>query len=193
MNKLKLVILISGRGSNMLAILEACNKPEFPAEIVAVISNNPGAAGLEKAQENGIAIAAINHRDFDSRDDFDSALHDKIRSFHPDLICLAGFMRILGAEFVHKWENKIINIHPSLLPDYKGTNTHERVIADGITESGCSVHYVTPELDSGDIIVQKTVSVLPQDTPDTLAARILEVEHLAYPEAIVKIAEKQAE
>lgn len=191
-NKLKLVILISGRGSNMRSIVEAANNGAIPAQILAVISNRADAQGLEYAAKQGIATETLSHKDFETRNDFDAALHDLIAEYNPDLICLAGFMRILGADFVAKWPNKILNIHPSLLPAYKGLNTHARAIENGETQSGCTVHYVTPELDSGDIVIQKSVPVHTDDTPETLAARVLEQEHSAYPEAIAEIAGKQS-
>ncbi len=188
--KLKIAILISGRGSNMLSILEACKDPAYPAEISVVLSNNPDAPGLETAQKHGIATEVINHKDFNTREEFDTQIQTRLQNHTVDLIVLAGFMRILTPEFVEQWPSKIINIHPSLLPDYKGTKTHERVIADGKTESGCTVHFVIPELDSGAIIIQKRVPVTKEDTPETLANRVLEQEHLIYPEAVKIVAEK---
>lgn len=186
--KLKLAVFISGRGSNMLSILEASKSPDFPAEIVLVLSNRPDAKGLETARENGIATECVDHTLFDDRTDFENAISEKLRNYDLDLIILAGFMRILTAEFVEQWPNKILNIHPSLLPEYKGLHTHERAINDGKTEAGCTVHYVIPDLDSGEIIVQKRVPILEGDTPEILAARVLEQEHIAYPEAILEVA-----
>lgn len=182
--KLKLAILISGRGSNMRALLDACADPSFPARVVAVMSNRPDAQGLQIAREAGIPVQTVDHRRHESRESFENALHEAIAGYAPDLICLAGFMRILGADFIARWPDRIINIHPSLLPAYKGLHVHERVLADGCAESGCTVHIVVPELDAGPAIVQKRVPVLPGDTPDDLAARVLEREHEAYPEAV---------
>jgi len=188
--KLKLAVLISGRGSNLQALIDACTRDDFPAEIAVVISNQPDAYGLARAQEAGIETLAIAHKEYESKPAFENALNEAILPYQVSLICLAGFMRILSAEFISKWPEKIINIHPSLLPAYKGLDTHARAIADGASEAGCTVHYVVPEVDSGEIIVQKSVPVHHDDTPETLAARVLEQEHIAYPEAIKKIWQK---
>ena len=190
-DKLNLAVFISGRGSNMQALIKACEDPEFPARINVVISNFPEAAGLEKAQSANIPTEVVNHKDFKTREYFEKALLGTLAKYEVDLICLAGFMRLLSPYFLHPWEERIINIHPSLLPDYKGTNTHERVLEDGKTESGCTVHHVIPEMDSGPVILQKRVPVLEGDTPETLAARVLEQEHIAYPEAVRLIARKR--
>lgn len=187
--KLKLAIFISGRGSNMSALIEACNTQDFPAEIQIVLSNKPDAPGLQIAQNARLQTVIVDHKNFSDRELFEDALQETLKKHHIDLICLAGFMRVLTSHFIDKWPDKIINIHPSLLPDYKGLHTHERVIADKGQQSGCTVHYVVPEMDAGPIIIQKTVPVLPNDTPDTLAARILEQEHIAYPEAVRIIAQ----
>lgn len=188
--KLNLAVLVSGRGSNMQALIGACQDPSFPAKISVVISNVPGAPALAKATDAGIAAETVNHKIFEGREGFEAALLETLKNYPVDLICLAGFMRILTSGFIAHWPRKIINIHPSLLPDYKGTNTHARVLADGRSESGCTVHYVTPELDAGPAILQKRVPVLPGDTEESLSARILEQEHIAYPEAIRMIAQK---
>lgn len=185
--KLRLAVLISGRGSNLQALIDACQNPAFPAEIAVVISNVPDAYGLQRAQKAGIATRIVNHQDFQGKAAFEAAILDTLAEFEIDLICLAGFMRIISADFIARWPDKIINIHPSLLPAYKGLNTHERAISDGAKQAGCTVHYVIPEMDSGPIILQKSVDILPGDTPETLAARVLEQEHQAYPEAIVRI------
>lgn len=187
---LNLAVLISGRGSNLQALIDACADEDFPARISVVISNKPGAYGLERAQKAGIKTEVVDHKRFDGRESFEQGLLDTLKAHEVDLICLAGFMRILTPHFVGPWEGRMINIHPSLLPDYKGTHTHERVLADGKNESGCTVHWVVPEMDSGPIIVQKRVDVLKDDTPETLAERILKQEHIAYPEAVRIIAEK---
>ena len=182
--KLTLAVLISGRGSNMAALIESCRDPEFPARIAAVISNRPEAAGLEIAEEEGIPAFAVDHRAYKDRALFEAELDKSLAPFTPDLICLAGFMRILSRDFVNRWRGRIINIHPSLLPDYKGLDTHRRALADGAEETGCTVHIVTPEMDDGPVLVQRRVPVLPGDTPDALAARVLAEEHKAYPEAV---------
>ena len=176
----RLVILISGRGSNMQALLEA----RLPAEISAVISNEPGAKGLEIARGLGVRTRVVHHRDFADRAAFDRALMDAIDEHDPHLVVLAGFMRILTPAFLARFEGKVINIHPSLLPAYQGVHTHRRALHDGVRIHGCTVHFVTPDLDSGPIIVQAAVPVLPQDTEQTLAARVLEQEHRVLPQAV---------
>lgn len=181
---LKLAIFISGRGSNMLSIMRACKDPDFAAEISVVLSNRPDAQGLKTAKDAGIATEIVDHKKFKTREEFEEEITKRLKYYEFDIIVLAGFMRILTDSFVKKFPRKIINIHPSLLPAYKGLNTHERALADGQREAGCSVHYVIPELDSGEVILQKKVPVLDDDTPQTLADRVLEQEHIAYPEAI---------
>jgi phosphoribosylglycinamide formyltransferase 1 len=186
--KLNLAILISGRGSNMQALIEACRNPDFPAVISIVISSRADAAGLKKAAEAGIPVSVVERTSFNSKAAFESVLQ-KTLSDHPiDLICLAGFMHLLSSDFIASWQNRIINIHPSLLPAYKGLDTHTRVLGAGDRETGCSVHFVTPDMDDGPLILQKKVSVRPGDTPDILAERVLEQEHIAYPEAIRQVA-----
>lgn len=182
--KIKLGILISGRGSNMESLIRACGDPDYPAEIGVVLSNKPDAPGLNKARALAIAVCAIDQKSYTDRSEFENELHKALMNHHVDLICLAGFMRILSPGFVHKWTDRILNIHPSLLPAYPGLDTHARALADGQRESGCTVHLVTPELDSGPVILQRAVPILRHDTSDTLAARILEQEHLVYPEAV---------
>ena len=184
MDKLKLAILISGRGSNMTALIEACKGDDFPAEIVCVISNKPDAAGIDRAKAEGLNTEIVHHRDFDNRDAFEDALVETLQGYEPDLICLAGFMRLLKGRMFDAYPDRILNIHPSLLPAYKGLHVHERVVEAGESESGCTVHIVVPEMDAGPILVQKSVPVLPDDTADQLAARVLEQEHIAYPEAV---------
>lgn len=186
--KLKLAIFISGRGSNMLSILEACQKPDFPAEIILVLSNRPDAAGLEIAKNAGIPTEIVDHKVYKNREEFESKISSRLTQHNIDLIILAGFMRILTASFVEQWPEKMINIHPSLLPEYKGLNTHQRAIDDGKTEAGCTVHYVTPDLDSGPNILQKRVPIIENDTKEILENRVLKQEHIAYPEAIKEIA-----
>jgi phosphoribosylglycinamide formyltransferase-1 len=186
--KLKTAVLISGRGSNLKSLIDACAKKDFPAQIVLVISNTADAGGLNHARAAGIPTAIIPHKDYATRESFDAAMDARLKEAGAEFICLAGFMRILSDGFVRRWEGKMINIHPSLLPAYKGTNVHERVIQAGERKSGCTVHYVVPELDSGPVILQAKVPVLPGDTPDTLAARVLVEEHRIYPEALRRIA-----
>lgn len=189
--KLNLAVLISGRGSNLQSILEACQDPEFPAQVKLVISNKADAYGLVRAEKMGIPTSVVAHKDFSSREEFERALIAAIEAEGPiDLVCLAGFMRVLTPLFIARWENRLINIHPSLLPAYKGLHTHERAIAAGEKIAGCTIHFVTSGVDEGPIILQKSVPVLPNDTPNSLAERVLEQEHLAYPEAISLLAQK---
>ena len=176
----RLAILISGRGSNMRALLEA----ELPAKISAVISNEPAAPGLEIARSFGVDTLAIDHREFADRAAFDRALMEAVARYDPNLIVLAGFMRILTRDFLERFEGKVINIHPSLLPAFRGTHTHRRALQDGVKIHGCTVHFVTPELDSGPIIAQAAVPVLRDDTEEALAARVLTQEHRLLPQAV---------
>jgi phosphoribosylglycinamide formyltransferase-1 len=187
--KIKLAVFISGRGSNAQALIDACENPDFPAEIVLLLSNRPDALGLARAEKAGIATEIVDHKAFADKASFEAALQAALTAYDVDLICLAGFMRLLSGDFLAHWPQKVINIHPSLLPDYKGLNTHERALADKRTQSGCTVHYVVAEMDAGEIIVQKAVPIIGGDTPTTLAARILEQEHIAYPEAVQMIAQ----
>ena len=184
--KTPIAVLISGSGSNLQSLIEACSKPEFPAKIVTVISNKADAYGLERAKQAGIETGIINHKDFSSREEFDSSLHDKISKSGAEFVCLAGFMRLLTAGFVEKWTGKMINIHPSLLPSFKGMRTHEDALTARVKIHGCTVHWVVPEMDSGEIIVQAAVPVLADDTPETLGARVLKSEHKIYPIALQK-------
>ena len=181
---MRVAILISGRGSNMVALIEAAADPAFPAEIALVLSNRPEAAGLARAAAAGIATKVIDHKAYASREEFEAALDQYLRSMDVEIVALAGFMRVLTAGFIAGWEGRMINIHPSLLPAYKGLHTHERVLADGGTEHGCTVHHVTAELDAGPIILQAKVPVMPGDTPESLAARVLKEEHRIYPQAL---------
>jgi phosphoribosylglycinamide formyltransferase 1 len=186
---LNLGVLISGRGSNLQALIDACATPSFPARIALVISNAPDAYGLERARAAGIATKIISHKDYASREDFDESMTLALRNADIGLVCLAGFMRILSGAFVQAWRGKLINIHPSLLPSFKGLHTHERAIAAGCKLHGCTVHFVEPELDEGPILLQAAVAVLDDDTPETLSARVLEQEHKLYPQAVRLIAE----
>lgn len=177
----RLVILISGSGSNLQAFIEQCATGQLNAEITAVISNKADAFGLERAKKAGIDTQTINHKDFQSREEFDTALADVISSYQPDVIILAGFMRILTASFVTRFLGKLLNIHPSLLPKYPGLNTHQRAIDAGDKQAGASVHFVTAELDGGPVVLQASVPVQANDTADSLAKRVLEQEHIIYP------------
>jgi len=191
MDKLKLCVLISGRGSNLQSLIDACAAVDYPAQIALVVSNIDGVQGLARARAAGIETAILSHKDFKDRDGFDTALSELIASADVDLLCLAGFMRILSDGFVNRWQDRLINIHPSLLPAYKGLHVHERVIAAGEEFSGCTVHYVRPAMDSGPIIVQARVAVEKGDNADTLAARVLAQEHVIYPKAVRLIAESR--
>jgi phosphoribosylglycinamide formyltransferase-1 len=187
--KKRIAILISGRGTNMAALIEAAWAPDFPAKIVLVFSNVESAPGLKTAQAAGIRTQALSHKEFPSRDAFDSAIDEALEALEVDLVCEAGFMRIHSDGFMRKWEGKMINIHPSLLPSFKGLKVHEQAIAAGVRISGCTVHFMTPDLDGGPIIAQAAVPVMLNDTPETLAARILLEEHRIYPEALRQVAE----
>jgi phosphoribosylglycinamide formyltransferase-1 len=184
MTRKRVGILISGRGSNMSALIEAARSPDYPAEIVGVLSNRAAAPGLATAAAEGIATASLAQSKFPTRDMFEDVMTQTLESWDVDIVCLAGFMRILGDDFVHHWAGRMINIHPSLLPLYKGLHTHERALADGARVHGCTVHFVTPGLDEGAAILQAEVPVLPGDTVDSLAARVLIEEHRIYPEAL---------
>ncbi len=190
MRKLRTAILISGRGSNMMALVEAARAAEYPAEIVCVVANTADAKGLEFAAANGIATRVIDHKAFPSREAFEKALGAYLRSMNVEAMALAGFMRVLTAGFIAGWDGRMINIHPSLLPAYKGLHTHERAIADGAKVHGCSVHLVTPELDGGPVLLQAEVPVLPEDTAEVLAARVLTEEHRIYPQALALLSHR---
>ncbi|AFZ83549.1 phosphoribosylglycinamide formyltransferase 1 [Candidatus Kinetoplastibacterium blastocrithidii TCC012E] len=179
--KCRFVILISGRGSNMQELIKTCNSDNWPAEISAVISNNPKAAGLDWANNNYINSTYLDSSKYSNRDDFDRDLSIEIDKYSPDYILLAGFMRILGCSFVRKYYGKLINIHPSLLPAFPGLDTHGRAISSGVRIHGCTVHFVSPELDSGPIIAQGYVNVFSKDTVEILSERVLEIEHKVFP------------
>jgi phosphoribosylglycinamide formyltransferase-1 len=187
--RLRVAVLVSGRGSNLQALIDACASDAFPAEIVAVISNNPGAAGLERARRAGIPATVVDHRQFADRTAFDAALQAALDEAKAAFVCLAGFMRLLTPGFVATWRDRMINIHPSLLPAFPGLDTHARALAAGVRFAGCTVHFVRDETDTGPIVVQAAVPVLPGDTAETLAARVLEAEHRAYPLALRLVAE----
>ncbi|KCZ57144.1 hypothetical protein HY29_00420 [Hyphomonas beringensis] len=187
MTRLNLAILISGRGSNMKALLEAARDPAYPARPVMVLSNRPDAGGLETATAEGVATAVVDHKDFGKdREAFERAMDAKLEAAGTEIIALAGFMRVLTPWFVEKWSGRLINIHPSLLPKYKGLDTHQRAIDAGDAEAGCSVHWVTAGVDEGAVIQQARVPIQPGDTADALAARILPEEHSLYPAALAK-------
>jgi phosphoribosylglycinamide formyltransferase-1 len=180
----RVAVLISGRGSNMTSLIAAAKDPSFPAEIALVLSNRPEAPGLATARENGITTVAIDHKHHLSREDFERAMQEVLEAHAIELVCLAGFMRILTPWFVERWTGRMINIHPALLPLYRGLHTHERALADGVKLHGASVHFVVPGMDEGPIIAQAAVPVLDGDTPDTLGARVLAQEHVIYPLAL---------
>ncbi|MBZ0325657.1 MAG: phosphoribosylglycinamide formyltransferase [Alphaproteobacteria bacterium] len=191
-DRLKLGILISGRGTNMAALIAACAVPDFPAEVALVISNRSDAGGLAGARAAGIPTRVIPHGDYPDRESFDAALDDALRAAGVELVCLAGFMRLLSAGFVRDWHDRAINIHPSLLPAFKGLDVQARAVAAGVRFSGCTVHFLRPAMDDGPIIVQAAVPVLSGDTGDSLAMRILAAEHRCYPLAVRLIAEGRA-
>ena len=188
MTKKRVGVLISGRGSNLGALIEACRAPAYPAKIVLVISNVPAAQGLLRAEAGLIPSRVINHKEYASREEFDLALDATLNEAEVELLCNAGFMRLHTEGFVRRWWNRHLNIHPSLLPAFKGLHTHERVLEAGAKITGCSVHFVRPGMDEGPIVAQAAVPVLPGDTPDELAARVLEAEHRLYPLALGLVA-----
>ena len=188
MRRLRTAILISGRGSNMDALIEAARAPDFPAEIALVVSNRPDAAGLAKAKAAGIAVAAVDHKIYAGREEFERSLQIVLETHAIEFLCLAGFMRLLTPWFIGQWRERMLNIHPALLPAFRGLHTHERALAEGVKIHGCTVHFVVPEMDEGPIVAQAAVAVLDSDTPQTLAARVLEQEHLLYPRALRLVA-----
>ncbi len=188
MTRKRVGILISGRGSNLQALIDACKDRRYPAEIVLVISNVPGAYGLVRAEEAGIPTLTINHKDFPSRGEFDAAIDGALREAQIELLCNAGFMRLHTPGFVEGWRDRHLNIHPSLLPAFKGLDTHARVIDAGAKISGCTVHFVRAEIDDGPIVAQAAVPVHGEDTAGSLAARVLEAEHRLYPHALALVA-----
>jgi phosphoribosylglycinamide formyltransferase 1 len=192
MNRRRVAILISGRGSNMVSLIEAARAADFPAEIALVLSNRPDAEGLERAKNAGIATLAIDHKTYPDREGFERALDAALMEHDIAFICLAGFMRVLTDWFVERWTGRMVNIHPSLLPLYRGTQTHRRALADGVLVHGCTVHFVVPELDAGPIIAQAAVPVVPGDTEESLAARVIVQEHRLYPQALRMICDGSA-
>lgn len=181
--------MISGSGTNLQALIDACSKPDFPARISVVISNRPGVKGLDRAKTANINAVCIDHTTYNDRASFEDAIHNCLKEHEVELVCLAGFMRILNADFVNRWKDRMINIHPSLLPSYKGLHTHARAIEDGVRFGGCTIHYVRPEMDDGPIIMQAAVPISAGETEDSLAAKILHYEHEMYPAAVRLIAE----
>lgn len=189
MEKKRVVVLISGSGSNMLALADACAAPDFPAEIVGVISDKKAAGGLAKASARGIATFAFERKDFSSKAEHEAAVLGALAALQPDLVCLAGYMRLLSADFIRPYDGRILNIHPSLLPLFPGLHTHQRALEAGVRIAGCTVHFVTEGMDEGPCIAQSVVPVMPGDTADTLAARVLTVEHHTYPLALRLVAD----
>lgn len=188
MARVRTGVLISGRGSNLQALLDAAASPDFPAEIVCVISNRPGAGGLARAEAAGVTALTVDHKGFETREAFEDALHGALTDQGVKLVCLAGFMRLLTPGFVNRWTGRMINIHPSLLPSFKGVDTHQRALDAGVKLTGASVHFVSAEMDAGPIIGQAAIPVLPGDNAQALAARVLAVEHQLYPECLRQIA-----
>lgn len=191
MAKLKIGILISGRGSNMGSIARAAMDPDYPAEIALVISNRPNVEGIDLAIEHELPYAVIDHTEFADREAHEAAMTQALQEAGVKLICLAGFMRIVSESFIKDWQGRILNIHPSLLPAFRGVDTHERALERGVRIHGCSVHFVNAELDGGPIVLQGAVQVLPKDDVESLSERVLELEHELYPQAIALIAEKK--
>ncbi len=184
----RVAALISGRGSNMISLMAAARQPDYPAEIALVLSNKLDAPGLVTARDAGIATAALSHKDHASREDFERAMHAVLEEHAIDLVCLAGFMRLLTPWFVGQWQGRMLNIHPALLPSFRGLHTHERALEDGVKIHGATVHFVVPDMDAGPIIAQAAVPVVDGDTPATLAARVLAQEHVIYPLALKLVA-----
>jgi phosphoribosylglycinamide formyltransferase-1 len=187
--RLRVGVLISGRGSNLQALLDACADPDFPARIVCVLSNNADAFGLQRAADAGVPTTVVSHKDYPNRKTFDAAVNDALGKFDVEFLCLAGFMRILDGQFVARWRDRMINIHPSLLPSFPGLDTHQRALDMGVKVAGCTVHFVRADADTGPIIAQAAVPLLPDDDAETLAARILVEEHDIYPRALRLCAE----
>lgn len=188
-SKKRVAVLISGSGSNLQALIDASTTPDYPAEICLVVSNKIDAYGLERAKKHNIKSLTISHKEFDSRADFDKEIHKHLLNNNIEIICLAGFMRVLTSEFVNKWNGRMINIHPSLLPKHKGANAVNDALEAGDSKTGCTVHFVVPELDSGEIIIQKEVMISGDDDLKSLLDKIHKQEHIAYPKALKKLAE----
>lgn len=182
--RVRTAVLISGSGTNLQALLDAAAHPDFPAQIVLVLSNKADAYGLERAKKAGVETCVLSHKDYPNREAFDDAMHEVLVKHHVEIVCLAGFMRLLTEHFVNRWFGKMINIHPSLLPSFKGLHTHERAIEEGVRFAGATVHFVVPEMDAGPIIIQSAVPILQEDDADALRARVLHSEHQIYPLAL---------
>jgi phosphoribosylglycinamide formyltransferase 1 len=185
---MRTAVLISGRGSNLAALIDACRRPEARAEIALVMSNQPDAAGLQHARAAGIPTETVDHRRFEGREAFDRALSTALKEHKIELVCLAGFMRVLSGWFAERWRDRLLNIHPSLLPAFPGLDAHRQALSAGVRFSGCTVHFVRAEVDAGPILVQGVVPVRQEDTPETLAARVLQAEHRCYPLALDLVA-----
>jgi phosphoribosylglycinamide formyltransferase 1 len=192
MSRKRVGVLISGRGSNLATLIAAAAQPDYPAEIVLVISNKPDAAGLARASEAGLPTAVVDHKGFPDRRAFEEELDHTLAAARVDILCLAGFMRVFSDWFVERWSGRMLNIHPSLLPSFRGTDTHRQALAAGVLIHGCTVHFVTPDLDAGPIVAQAAVRVLPGDTEEALAARVLAEEHRLYPFALRLVCEGKA-
>ncbi|WP_019962078.1 phosphoribosylglycinamide formyltransferase [Woodsholea maritima] len=192
MAKTKIAVLISGRGSNLQALIDACKNEEYPAEIALVLSNKADAAGLERAADAGLETLVVDHKAYEDREAFEAGLDKALKNAGIQIVCLAGFMRILTPWFVDRWRDRVINIHPSLLPAFKGVHTHERALEAGVRIHGCTVHYVRSEMDAGPIIGQAAVPVLKDDDASTLGARVLEAEHRLYPACLRLVVEGKA-
>ncbi|MGQ0672319.1 MAG: phosphoribosylglycinamide formyltransferase [Hyphomicrobium sp.] len=191
-SKLPIAILISGRGSNMISLVEAARAPDYPAEVAIVISNRPEAAGLAWAKAQGIPALALDHKLYADRAHFEGQLNSVLKASKVELVCLAGFMRLMTPAFVDSWRDRMLNIHPALLPSFKGLHTHERALAAGVKIAGCTVHFVRPEMDEGPIVAQAAVPVLEDDSAEILGARVLAAEHRLYPEALRLVASGMA-
>ena len=189
MRRRRLGVMISGGGTNLQALIDACQTAGYPAKIEVVISNRPDAGGLDRARKAGLNAICIDHKDFEDRTSFEDAVHTCLTDHKVQLVCLAGFMRILGSDFVGRWKDRMINIHPSLLPSYKGLHTHARALEDGVRFSGCTIHYVRAEMDNGPIIMQAAIPIDHNETEDSLIAKTLSYEHQMYPAAVKLISE----
>ena len=192
MTRRRIGVLISGRGSNMVTLIEAANAPDYPATVALVVANRPDAAGLERARTAGLDAIVIDHKAFSTREGFEQALDAALSERSIDLVCLAGFMRVLTPWFVARWAGRVLNVHPSLLPLFRGTRTHERALAEGVLVHGCTVHFVVPDLDAGPIVAQAAVPVVPGDTAQSLADRVLAQEHVLYAQAVRMICSGEA-
>ena len=188
MSRTRTAILISGRGSNMEVLIAAARDPHYPAEIALVLSNRPDAAGLATARDAGVAVAAIDHKIYAGREEFERSMQAMLEIHRIELICMAGFMRLVTPWFIGQWRGRMLNVHPALLPAFRGLRTHERALAEGVKIHGCTVHFVVPAMDEGPILAQAAVPVLDTDTADSLARRVLAQEHLIYPAALARVA-----